>query len=124
MKDLIIMPTRRTPEIIFKANGDLLLNGSSFPEDVPYFFQPIFEWLEEFRSTAPPKVFLTIDADYLNTRSTRDVLKILDILKSLPSSEIIIEWVFEEEDEDMFEHGQILQEVSKLPFVFVEKALV
>ena len=51
MKNLVIASTKKTPEIIFKATGDLMITGSSLPVNIKDFYQPILDWLEELKTT-------------------------------------------------------------------------
>jgi hypothetical protein len=123
MKDLVIISTKRTPEIIFKHIGELRISGSSLPEDVAHFYNPVLEWLEKFQSSAPTKISLTIDVDYLNTSSARNVFSILKKLQKLHSSKISVIWIYEQDDDDMLEQGEIFESSINLPFTFIEKVV-
>lgn len=123
MKDLFILPTKRTPEILFKQNGEFIIRGSSFPEDVAQFYNPVINWLNEFKLSAPPSISLIIDVDYLNTSSLRNVFSVLKTINSLKSTNVAITWIYEKEDDDMFEQGEIFQSSLKMPFIFIEKIL-
>ncbi|MDP1802927.1 MAG: DUF1987 domain-containing protein [Bacteroidota bacterium] len=125
MKNLVIPATKKTPEIIFLASGELLMiTGSSFPENVNKFYQPIVDWLEELKKSKPAKINITFDLENVNTSSTRIFLQILrsisEINKDKKSLRIV--WKYENEDKDMLEQGETLEKILKRPFEFIEKA--
>lgn len=121
MKDLLIASTKRTPEILFKTNGELSITGSSMAEDVVKFYKPVLEWLNIFNSFAHEQISLKIDMDYLSTASTRIALEILRMINDLKSSKITIVWKYEAEDTDMLEQGELFQTSIKRQFEFLEK---
>lgn len=125
MKNLVIPATKKTPEIIFLASGELLMiSGSSFPENVNKFYQPILEWLEELKKTKPAKLNITFDLENVNTSSTRIFLQIIraiaEIVKDKKSLRIV--WKYEREDVDMLEQGETLEKILNRTFEFIEKA--
>jgi uncharacterized Fe-S radical SAM superfamily protein PflX len=121
IKNLVITKTKRTPEIIFKTSGELIIKGRSLPEDVINFYKPVLNWLEEFNLEAPEKITLTIDFAYLSTSTARITLEALRIITSFENTKTTIIWMYEEEDADMREQGEILQSSIKKPFEFLEK---
>jgi uncharacterized Fe-S radical SAM superfamily protein PflX len=123
MKNLVITKTKRTPEIIFNTSGELTIKGRSLPEDVIHFYKPVLNWLEEFKLTAPEKITLTIDLSYLSTSTARIALEILRTITSIENCNTTINWMYEEEDADMREQGEILQSSIKKQFEFLEKQL-
>lgn len=122
MRDLIIEPTRKTPEIVFKSNGELYLNGISLPQNVIDFFMPVFTWLEELKTQSPQKIRFVIDLVYLDTSSTKAILSMLKVLKKMVPGEDDLEvvWKYEQGDMDMLDQGEVLQRTTKIPFRFEE----
>jgi hypothetical protein len=80
MKNLVIASTKKTPEIIFKTNGDLMISGNSLPTNIDSFYQPIINWIEELIATSPKKISIAFDLEHVNTSSTRMILQILRTL--------------------------------------------
>ncbi|MBL7901306.1 MAG: DUF1987 domain-containing protein [Bacteroidia bacterium] len=122
MRDLIIEPTRKTPEIVFKCNGELYLNGISLPQNVIDFFMPVFSWLEELKAHSPQRIRFVIDLVYLDTSSTKAILSMLKVLKKMVPGEDDLEivWKYEHGDMDMLDQGEVLQRTTKIPFRFEE----
>jgi hypothetical protein len=122
MRDLIIEPTRKTPEIVFKCNGELYLNGISLPQNVIDFFMPVFAWLEELKTHSPQRIRFVIDLVYLDTSSTKAILSMLKLLQKIVPQEgdLEIVWKYENGDMDMLDQGEVLQRTTKIPFRFEE----
>jgi len=122
MENLLIDGTRQTPEINFDAaSGILKLDGRSIPENTFEFFTPVLNWLDEFASVAPSKVVAKINLEYFNTSSSKYILEILKRLKVLlnDGKEVLVEWYYEEDDEEMMETGEDYEDVSGLPFEII-----
>ena len=61
--------------------------------------------------------------EYFNTSSSKcilDVFKKLENLHNKSVAEVVINWYYEEDDEDMLEAGEDYQSILKLPFKMVE----
>ena len=59
---------------------------------------------------------------YFNTASSKIILDILMKLEELheAGNEVMIEWHYEEDDEDMQEAGEEYSEIVEVPFSFME----
>jgi SiaC family regulatory phosphoprotein len=122
MENLIIASTLKSPEVKFNINGDLLIAGKSIPEDSNSYYKPLFAWLEEFKQTSPPAINLTLKLEYMNTSSVRIVLRFLQNLVAMSKENIAlkIKWVYDFDDDDICEQGEIIQESIKYPIEMVE----
>ncbi len=109
MKNINCDPTSCTPAVRFTADGRLLIEGRSLPENVSRFYDPLIAWVREL-DTAVVKIDLNLE--YLNSASSK---KILEILRSLDRNskvkEFFVNWHYEIEDEDALESGQIFEEL-------------
>jgi hypothetical protein len=109
MESILIDATHSTPAVNFNSDGRLMIEGRSLPEDVNKFYQPILEWIVKLMSES---VKLDINLEYLNSASSK---KLLELLKMLDANSriksLIINWHYEEGDDDSLETGQIFEEV-------------
>jgi hypothetical protein len=109
MKAIIIDATHSTPAINFCCDGRMLIEGRSLPEDVNKFYKPLIAWILNL-STETAK--LDINLEYLNSASAK---KLLELLKSLDANSriksLIINWHYEEGDDDALETGQIFEDL-------------
>lgn len=120
MNSLIIDPTTKSPSVSLLNTGELKISGTSVPEDVINYFQPILNWTTEFKKSNPAKVSLTLDFVYLNTSSTIFILKMLKSLHELYSKSCDLKIIWKFDDDDMLEQGEILQTLSKCKIDFVK----
>ncbi len=122
MDNLKIEGTKQTPEIDFNSStGILSISGRSIPENTFEFFNPVLLWLDEFSSIAPEKVIAKINLEYFNTSSSKYILEILKRLRIIlkDGKDILVEWYYEEDDEEMMETGEDYEDVSGLPFEII-----
>ena len=125
MESIFIKGTKRTPEILFKINGFLSINGVSIPEDASEFYRSTIEWLDKYEKLDPENINLKINFVYMNTTSTYIVLKVLrKILAVCKSHENLkITWTYEQDDQDMYDQGKVLEKLIGFPFKFEVKDL-
>jgi hypothetical protein len=123
MENLIIASTPKSPEVKFNTNGDLLIAGKSIPEDSNLYYKPLFSWIEDFKKTSPQVINLTLKLEYMNTSSVRIILKFLQNLVALSKENVKlkIQWVYDFDDDDICEQGEIIQESIKFPIEMVEQ---
>ena len=115
-----IEATDETPHVILDKEAGLFeFSGKSLPEDVTLFYNPILDWLEEYGSDANEKTTVIFKLDYFNTASSKLILDILMKLEELNEedlTEVIIEWHYDEEDEDMEEAGEEYADIVDVTF--------
>jgi len=122
MDNLIIEGSKQTPEINFDvASGVLSISGRSIPENTFEFFNPVLNWLDEYALEAPDKVVAKINLEYFNTSSSKYILEILKRLKGIlkDGKEVLVQWYYEEDDEEMMETGEDYEDVSGLAFEII-----
>ena len=123
MKPLLIDSKLNSPAVNFNAEtGRLEVIGRSIPEHPVKFYQPLEDWLTDFIQTNPNNIILHVFLDYLNTHSTECMLLIMKQIKSYvvtnSSATVKVEWLFDEDDEDMEALGQDLESITKLSFEY------
>lgn len=118
MNGLVIEATEHTPGVDFNPqSGQLRLSGRSLPENALEFFDPVFDWLEDYMKVAPAQTELHVDLDYLNSISQKMVVEILKNTKKLESDgkKLSVWWYYDEEDEKMMEEGKAIANEFELP---------
>jgi hypothetical protein len=122
MDNLFIEGTKQTPEIKFEANtGILEIKGRSIPENTFEFFNPILLWLEEYAKSPVDKTIVKVNLEYFNTSSSKYILEIFKRVKIVftEGGDVLVEWYYEEDDEEMMETGEDYEDVSGLPFELI-----
>lgn len=112
--------TYHTPFInLDPVSGIFEVTGKSIPENTSLFYKPFFEWLDEYMKSPAVKTSLNVQLDYFNTSSSKsifDTFKLLQKLHESGKSEVLITWLYNENDEDMEEAGEDYKSILKVPF--------
>lgn len=119
MKLLSLEGSNITPNINFDAEtGKLYLKGRSIPENALEFYQPVFEWLDEYLQTPNSKTVVHVQFDYFNTSSSKCILDVLKRVDKVDDAghDVLIKWYYDENDEDMMEAGEDYAALLRAPF--------
>ncbi|MDC3220428.1 DUF1987 domain-containing protein [Flavobacteriales bacterium] len=123
MESIKIDGTPKTPTVNFDIESGLLeLIGRSIPENSIEFYKPVLEGLDQYSDSPRDKTKVNIKLEYFNTSSSKCILDVLKKLEGIhkSGSEVIINWHFEEDDEDMEEAGEDYQAIIQVPFNMIE----
>ena len=123
MESIKIDGTPKTPTVNFYIESGLLeLIGRSIPENSIEFYKPVLEGLDQYSGSPKEKTKVNIKLQYFNTSSSKCILDVLKKLEGIhkSGSEVIINWHFEEDDEDMEEAGEDYQAIIQVPFNMIE----
>ncbi len=123
MTTLNIQGSVDLPEVKFdNEKGTLFMGGSSLPEDVLEFYNPIIDWLDEYKENVGMGTKIEFSFDYLNSASTNMMFKIIRSLQDLHSKckDVSITWYYCHGDYDMRELGSELLEDSVCKYELVE----
>lgn len=123
MENLKIEGTSKTPTIKFDpSQGKLLIQGRSIPENSIEFYKPLVDALEVYAENAKDKTSVDIMLEYFNTSSSKCILDVFKKLEKISnnSNSVLINWHYEEDDEDMLEAGEDYQAIINIPFKMIE----
>ncbi len=123
MKLLSLEGSNITPDINFDAEtGKLYLKGRSIPENALEFYQPVFEWLDEYLQSPNSKTVVYVQFDYFNTSSSKCILDVLKRVDKVDDAgyDVLIKWYYDENDEDMMEAGEDYAALLNAPFELLE----
>ena len=108
--------TPKTPTVNMNPQtGVVEIKGRSIPENSIEFYKPIVDWLEEYAKGPAAKTVVNVQLEYFNTSSSKcilDVFKKLEVLKK-DQQDVIINWYYEEDDEDMLEAGEDYESIDR-----------
>ena len=122
MEPILLEATDDTPMVILdKVNNKFELSGRSLPEDVIKFYEPIFKWLENYAANPNEKTEIKVKIDYFNSASQRALNEVLTILSRAHNKgkDILVNWHYNVDDEDILEAGKEFEELTKLPFKYI-----
>jgi len=123
MEPLLIEGTPKTPSIRFDAQqGIVEIKGRSIPENSIEFYKPLVEWLEKYGEAPVALTQVNIQLEYFNTSSSKCILDVFKKLEAIHKAkhEVVINWYYEEDDEDMLEAGEDYESIIRVPFKMIE----
>jgi len=123
MKSLIIDGTPKTPTVRFDSKaGHFEIKGRSIPENSVEFYKPLIDWLESYKNEPLPKTTIDVKLEYFNTSSSKCILEVFKKLEAIhkAQNEVVVNWYYEEDDEDMLEAGEDYESIIKVPFKMME----
>ena len=119
MDSIEIIGTAKVPAVIMDATLGLIeLKGRSIPESSTKFYDPLFDWVEKYCKSPSKQTVVNVNLEYFNSGSFKCILKILAKLESIHtvSSDVVVNWYYEEDDEDMLEACEVFRSIVRLPF--------
>ena len=123
MENIQLEGTPKTPTVEFNSeDGTLLIKGRSIPENSIEFYKPMIDWIDAYAASPSANTLVNIQLEYFNTSSSKcilDVFKKLEVISSA-GHDIMINWHYEEDDEDMLEAGEDYEAIINIPFKMIE----
>lgn len=116
-----------TPSIDLNPNtGVMEFAGKSFPSDVTAFYQPVMDWLDEYKLTPCESTEVNLKLEYFNTASSKILLEIFNKLETLykDGNNVVINWYYPDDDEDMEQTGNEYSELIQVPFKMMGYSVV
>jgi hypothetical protein len=123
MERVFIEPTRITPLVSFDPEKSLLeIKGRSSPENSIMFYAQVLGIIDAFMESDSDLLTTNFAFEYFNTSSSKclfDVFKKLMKVEEL-GKKMVINWYYEEDDEDMMEAGEDYADLLDIQFNFLE----
>ncbi len=123
MESLLIEGTAKTPNVKFDGDqGFIEIKGRSIPENSIEFYKPLVDWLDRYSQSPKQTTKVNIQLEYFNTSSSKCILDVFKKLETIHKSshEVVINWYYEEDDEDMLEAGEDYESIIRIPFKMIE----
>ncbi len=127
MNNLSIEKTKFTPEVLFDSeSGVLTIRGESYPENTATFYKPVFKWLKDyFNSDNDEETKVIIELYYFNSSSSKVLMNLFEELDNAgeQGKKVVVEWVYDPEDEDSLEFGEeFAEDVGHIEFQLTSKS--
>ena len=123
MEPINIESSSKTPSIKFDPEKSTLeIKGRSIPENSIEFYKPLVDWLDIYSKDPDHKTQVNIQLEYFNTSSSKCILDVFKKLEAIHKAkhDVVINWFYEEDDEDMLEAGEDYESIVRVPFKMVE----
>jgi hypothetical protein len=125
MKFLRIESTKFTPGIVLDPSHNVLeFYGFSLPENAIDFYQPILNWLTDFKKelensekNKSSEINVIFKLVYFNSSSLRQLVEVFHILSEINNLgvPIHISWQYDSEDPQMADSGKELGDITHVP---------
>jgi len=125
METLLIEQTDDRPRIVLVPVDKLFeISGKSLPEDVLEFYQPVLDWLNDYRKEPDSETIFNVRLIYFNTASSKMIMDIFLIFEEMVEEghNVLIKWHSHQKDEDMQEAGKEFEEMIDVPFEHITYA--
>jgi hypothetical protein len=121
MENLFIRGNSEVPFVDFNLNGIFLMKGISIAHNPNTIYEPIKQWLTEYKEIAKGNIVLTMRFQYLNTSSLKSIVDIIILINSFANENCSVKfiWEYEEDDEDFYDLGIELEKFSSANVEFV-----
>jgi hypothetical protein len=122
VKELKILPTKNSPEVILNPVGNIKIRGRSIQEDVAEFFEPVDDWITEYIKEPADITCVDVMLEYFNSASARVFITLFQKITwvTLKHKKFIFNWYYEEGDEDILERGEYFASVLDVPINFIK----
>ncbi len=121
MEPINIDGTNRTPFVSLDPSGKFRIRGRSIHENPSKFFDPLIQWVEAYLKNPCETLVFDIELEYFNSGSSRYILDILRLLMEKPEgNKLIVNWYYEDGDDDLLERGQYYESILNTKFNFIE----
>jgi hypothetical protein len=126
MDNLVFEGSNDKPALnLDKKKGILFLGGSSLPENVLEFYNPVLDWLDRYIDDPNPITKIDFFFEYLNTASSQMIMRIFKKTVELNNvcRNLTINWYYPTGDLDMLQFGQELSEITNYPINIIAREL-
>jgi hypothetical protein len=120
--EIHILPTDTAPEFIFNSEGMFKIRGRGLYSSCSEVSAEVDNWIDKYLVEPAEITYVLISLEYLNSFSTTILVSILRKLNRvvLQSKKLVIQWYYEEDDEDMLERGEYISMTFDIPIIFIE----
>ena len=117
ISDLFIPATNKSPEICLSANGKITISGRCIPYEPDDFFAPVMEWASSYCLEPAEETVIDLSIEYINCTNSGKLYRFLKKLKegTLPGKKLVINFIYETDDDFMEDYGHDLSERLALP---------
>lgn len=113
MERLQLTASRATPMVDFDPQTSrLIMKGQSYPENAFKFYDPVFQWLEQYLSNCKGPLSVELNLPYVNTSSSKCIMMFLEQLEHahLKGLAVTLTWYYDPENESELECAEEFKE--------------
>lgn len=133
MENLHLNPTQNTPLINCDSKTNIIsIEGESRPENIRTFYANLFDWLDNYEkllyyavslSENEKKIELNFKLEYFNSSSLKVFMEVIDKLQKIEKGsnkiKLVINWQYDEDDEDILDSGKEFEKMTGAKMNFI-----
>ena len=115
------LPTNNTPEIFLDPEGVIRIKGKANVLATSANFALITDWLDKYLANPADITIINISVEYLNSYCTARLVNVLKQFSGImrKGKKLVINWYYEEDDEDLLERGEHVADVLNLKITYI-----
>jgi hypothetical protein len=117
---IFLEKTTETPSIVLDpTHGVAEITGNCYPENAYDFFEPVRTWIEQYFLEGASNLAVQMNLNYINTASSKFLRELMTMLNNYYTNDkaIRVEWLYDEDDEDMEDLGKTFSLEFEMPIV-------
>jgi hypothetical protein len=117
---IFLEKTTETPSIVLDpTHGVAEITGNCYPENAYDFFEPVHTWIEQYFLEGASNLAVQMNLNYINTASSKFLRELMTMLNNYYTNDkaIRVEWLYDEDDEDMEDLGKTFSLEFEMPIV-------
>jgi hypothetical protein len=117
-----ILSTKNTPEIILDPEGIIIIRGRSMNGNINELAPEIEEWINSYITCPAEVTYVDFCLEYFNKANSGVIISLIKRIESLKliNKKLVINWFYEEGDEDILEKGEYFASELNIRFNFIE----
>ncbi|MGI6339566.1 MAG: SiaC family regulatory phosphoprotein [Bacteroidales bacterium] len=117
-----IQSSKNSPEVILLPEGTIKIRGRGLTVNKIDIPDEIIKWIEEYILDPHESTTIDICFEYLNSYSSTILVSIIKKISSvmLKGKKLIINWHYEDDDDDVYERGECISSSISIPFNFIQ----
>jgi hypothetical protein len=116
-----IAPTESTPKVVLDPDGVIIIKGRSMNNNATEFYKEIEDWIDIYISNPADLTRVDIYPEYFNGINSMIFTSLLKkIIKvKLKDKQVVINWYYEEDDEDILAQGENISSILDIQVNFI-----
>jgi hypothetical protein len=117
-----ILSTSHTPEVILNPEGIIKIRGRSMMRTLTEFYTPIESWIDLYICNPAELTCIDFYLEYSNSNESVIFISILRKITyvKLKNKKLIVNWYYEDGDDDILEQGEYISSALNIPFNFIK----
>jgi hypothetical protein len=121
IQDNCISETTKTPGIMLNPEGVIKIRGRWMMENIADFSRKLSSWFDTYACDPPEISCIDINLEYFNGFNSGLLISLLRkvLFINRTNKWLIVNWYYDEGDEDILELGEYLSLILEKPFNFI-----